>query len=188
MSAVNLKINEAVINYVLTNIREGKIGYCRQLGFDERELAEINSLSNSELQDVCDSTLNFVDIKLNHKLFWSLLESAKKKSRDLNKIDRCLELGISGKMLSQRFGWGSSEISGRRKLLGVAEKSGRKENASEDEEHALYELWKKHQPDNLQTMYDKNQGLDILILLSEESGLSMAEVWRLTELWIKMEI
>ena len=183
----NTRLNQALISEILMRIRAGEVGYCKKLGFDESELAVLIQLSTSEIYDLCESVSSFIKVDVNHKIFWNLINAAREKTKERNTIDRALELGISGEMLRNRFGWSSAEVSARRKLLGIQENIGRKKNASEDDEIKIWELWQEYKPVDISVMDNKDEGLDLLMLISEESNVSLTEVWRLISTWINEE-
>ncbi|MFC1040818.1 DUF2857 domain-containing protein [Pasteurella multocida] len=177
---LNTTLNQAILSEMLMRIRRGEVNYCQQFGFDESELAEIASLSTQEILDMSESSASFAKIAIDHAVFWSLLETVREKTRERNTIDRALTLGISSEMIHTFFGWSSAEVSARRKLLGIKENMGRKPNASEAEEAQIWELWKTHK-----TEEDSTQSLDLLMLIAEETEISLTEVYRLVSQWEK---
>ena len=177
---INSTLNQAILSEILMRIRRGEVNYCQQFGFDESELAEIENLSTQEILDMSESKASFAQISINHSVFWSLLETVRENSRQRNQIDRALALGISSEMIHIFFGWSSAEVSARRKLLGIKENMGRKPNASEEEENQIWELWQRHKTDE-----DSSKSLDLLMLIAEESEISLTEIYRLVSQWEK---
>lgn len=177
---LNTTLNQAVLSEILMRIRRGEIHYCQQFGFDESELSEIANLSTQEILDMGESSASFAKINIDHSVFWALLETVRENSRQRNEIDRALTLGISSEMIHIFFGWSSAEVSARRKLLGVKESMGRKPNANEEEEAVIWNLWKTHKTDE-----DSSQSLDLLMLIAEESKISLTEIYRLVSQWEK---
>ena len=49
---LNVSINQAIISEILSSIRKGELGYGKQLGFDENELAVISDLNTREILDL----------------------------------------------------------------------------------------------------------------------------------------
>ncbi|QPB42883.1 DUF2857 domain-containing protein [Rodentibacter haemolyticus] len=183
---LNINLNQALISEIIAHVRRGELNYCYQLGFDESELATIMALTTEEICEICDSSSSFASIKINHSVFWNLIESVRVNSQERNIIDRALNLGISGEMLRHRFGWSSSEVSARRKLLGIKEHIGRKRSADEQDELKVWELWQENKH-TIKTNEIENSmaGLDLLMHIAEETELSLTEVWRLVSTWVK---
>lgn len=177
---LNTTLNQAILSEILMRIRRGEVNYCQQFGFDESELAEIANLSTQEILDMSESPASFAKINIDHSVFWALLETVRENTRQRNTIDRALNLGISSEMLHIFFGWSSAEVSARRKLLGIKENMGRKPNANEEEEAKVWALWKSHK-----TEEDSSQSLDLLMLIAEESDISLTEIYRLVCQWEK---
>lgn len=184
---LNSTLNQAIISELLTHIRRGEIFYCNQFGFDETELSAISSLTTQEICDLCESTISFADVKINHRAFWSLVEAVRENTRQRNIIDRALELGASSEILHGRFGWSSAEVSARRKLLGIQEAMGRKRNATEEEENQIWALWQQHKialkGENIEY---SEKGFDLLMFIAEETQVSLTEVSRLIIGWQKL--
>lgn len=183
---LNTNLNHALLAEIIAHIRRGEIHYCKQLGFDEAELAAIMNLNTQEICDLCESRASFAQISINHNVFWNLMAAVRDNSRERNVIDRALELGISGEMLRERFGWSSAEVSARRRLLGIKEHIGRKKNASEEDEMAIWALWSKYKANVAHLdLRSSPEALDLFMLITEETGVSLTEVWRLISLWEK---
>lgn len=182
---LNSNLNQALLSEIISHVRKGELHYCKQLGFDESELAAIVNLSTQEICDLCESSASFAQIQINHKVFWNLIESVRDNTRERQLIDRALELGISGEMLRERFGWSSAEVSARRKLLNIKENIGRKKNATEKEELAVWEYWQKNKHTlNNADIGTSIEGLDLLMFITESTGVNLTEVWRLISNWI----
>ncbi|WP_419852294.1 DUF2857 domain-containing protein [Actinobacillus pleuropneumoniae] len=184
---INTTLNHAVISEILAHSRRGEIHYLFQLGFAEEEIAEIENLSTLEICDICESTISFSSIQINHNAFWNLVTAAREKTRQRNIIDRALNLGASSEILHKRFGQSSADVSARRKLLGITEPMGRKRNATEEEEKLVWELWIKQRDsisDNID-LENSDEGLDLMMFISEESGVCLTEVSRLILQWVK---
>ena len=184
---VNTNLNHAIISEILTHARRGELNYLYQLGFSEEEIAEIENLSTLEIFDICDSGIPFGTVKINHRLFWGLVVSAREKSHQRNVMDKALLLGASSEILHKRFGLSSADVSARRKILGINEPMGRKRNATEEESARVWDVWNK-QKAALEKNIDlehSDEGLDLMIFIAEESGVCLTEVSRLILEWTK---
>ncbi|MDW0618460.1 DUF2857 domain-containing protein [Mannheimia haemolytica] len=179
-----INLNRAVIGEVIERIERGEIGYCRQLGFAEDELAVIENLTQRELNRLAKSPVTFVSAAINHHTFWQLINNVREDSRQQQIIDRALLLGASSELLREMFNLSSADVSARRKLLGIKEAMGRKPNADEETEVSVWMLWEQYR--NGLVDQDKNivefisdKAFEALMVISEESGVSLTEVVRL---------
>ena len=84
-------------------------------------------------------------------------------------------------MLNSYFGLTTAKVSSRRSLLGKQEPMGRKPAASEEEEKLIWDLWQTHKT-NCQTI-ESAEGLELLILIAEETGINLTEIWKLVSQW-----
>ena len=179
---LNAKLNQAIIAEIIQKSREGDLSYCKQLGFSEKELMSIAELSIQEIYDLCESSVSFASIKINHMVFWNQINWVKENSYQREVIDKAIRLGASAEMLHQRFGLSSADVAARRKLIGVIEPKGRKPNATEAEEKLIWEQWKNYQ-NNFHEIADSLAGLEVLMKISESCSVSLSEVSRLITHW-----
>ena len=54
--------------------------------------------------------------------------------------------------------------------------NGRKPAATEEEEKLIWDLWLEHKGD-VQTI-ESTEGLELLILIAEETGINLTEIWK----------
>ncbi len=184
---INSTLNQAVISELLNHARRGEINYLYQFDFSEEEITEIENLSTFEICDICESTIPFAKISINHTAFWSLVTAAREKSRQRNMIDRALILGASTEILHKRYGHSSADISARRKLLGITEPMGRKRNSSEEEELRIWEIWEKQKESilDMSKIDSSEEGLELMMFIAQETNISLTEVSRLVLQWAK---
>ena len=120
-------------------------------------------------------------MEIDHEAFWRLIARVRISSQERRLIDRALMLGASIQMLNSYFGLTTSKVSARRSLLGKQEPMGRKPAASEEEEKQIWDLWQAHKSD-IQTI-ESTEGLEFLILIAEETGINLTEIWKLVSRW-----
>ena len=174
-------INQAVIGYVVTQLKAGNLQCCENLGFNEEELRKINNLSINEIIYLCNSTSQFFKVEINHGLLGKILDRAQ-ADKKLEKIqDRALMLDASIELMQHFFGLSSAEVSGRRRLLGRTEKQGRKKHCSEETESKIWLRWKELKK-SVVTL-DSLEALDTYMLIAEEYAVSLTSVWKLIQGW-----
>ncbi|MDH3001452.1 hypothetical protein A1D23_12975 [Chelonobacter oris] len=178
---MHTSINQAVIGYVATQLKNGNLQCCEKLGFTENELRAINNMSINEYLYLCQSAPQFFKVDINHQLLSKLLENAK-EDRQQDKIqNKALALEASIEMMQAFFGMSTSEVSGRRRLLGKTEKKGRKKHCSEE---VAAKLWIRWQELRLAIgSLDSMEALDSYMLLAEEFQISLATVWNQITAW-----
>lgn len=179
-----INLNRALLGEVIERIERGEIGYCRQLGFAEDELAVIENLTQRELNRIAKSPISFVSASINHHSFWQLINNVREDSRQQQMIDRALLLGASSELLREMFNLSSAEVSARRKLLGIKEAMGRKPNADEQTETSVWLIWAQYreglnESDRNVEEFISDAAFEALMVISEESGVSLTEVVRL---------
>ena len=172
-----------VLNEILINLQEGNINVCRNLGFSRQELQAIEKLSTEEIYDLANSKASFAKVEINHDAFWKLVATVQINSQERRLIDRALLLGGSIQMLHSYFGLTTSKVSSRRSLLGKQEPMGRKPASTEEEEKLVWERWQAYKK-NYPTV-ESTEGLELLILIAEETGVNLTEVWKLILQWSK---
>ena len=168
-------LNQVVLNEILVNLQEGNINVCRNYGFSKQELQEIEKLSTEEVYELANTKAPFAKVEINHDAFWRLVARVRMSSQERRLIDRALMLGASIQMLNSYFGLTTSKVSARRSLLGKQEPMGRKPAATEED------LWQEHKGD-VQTI-ESTEGLELLILIAEETGINLTEIWKLVSRW-----
>ncbi|MDG2961745.1 DUF2857 domain-containing protein [Exercitatus varius] len=180
---LNTSLNQAVLSEIFTNLRNGNIKSCQRLGFSEEELHEIQQLSADEIYDIENSHTPFAKVSINHEVFWKILTLAKNNTQERRMIARALMLGASIEMLNTYFGLTSSEVSSQRKLLGIEEKEGRKPLANDELQTEIWHLWKQYKTEisDIHT----SAGLEILMLIAEETCTDLTVVWKLIGQWQK---
>lgn len=189
----SLNLNKAMLGEIIERIERGEIGYCKQIGFSEEELAAIENLSQRELNQLSKSSVTFVNASINHHTLWSLINNVREESKQRQVIDKALMLGASSELLREMFSLSSAEVSARRKLLGIKEPMGRKPNADEQLEAAVWMMWDQYRQglsdsDRNVTEYISDKALEVLMLISEENAVSLTEVVRLVRTGEKQQI
>lgn len=174
-------LNQVVLNEILVNLQEGNINVCRNYGFSKQELQEIEKLSIEDVYELANTKAPFAKVEINHDAFWRLVARVRMSSQERRLIDRALMLGASIQMLNSYFGLTTSKVSARRSLLGKQEPMGRKPAATEEEEKLIWDLWQEHKGD-VQTI-ESTEGLELLILIAEETGINLTEIWKLVSRW-----
>ena len=71
---MHTSINQAIIGYVVTQLKAGNLQCCEKLGFNEEELRQIKNLSVNEVVYLCNSPAQFCNVEINHHLLGRILD------------------------------------------------------------------------------------------------------------------
>ncbi|MBD2794334.1 DUF2857 domain-containing protein, partial [Xenorhabdus szentirmaii] len=99
------------------------------------------------------------------------------------RIDRALELSGSIDLMHYFFGLSSLEVAARRRIAGIAVKSGRVSVLTEEENS---DLWQRWQAAKLRDA-DSAEGLDIMMDVAEHHDISLTSVWNAVKEWQQEE-
>lgn len=178
-------LNYAVLTDALYALKEGNIRHCESLGFTYNELEAINALSMDELFILSRASARFLNITIQHEVFRQLLAQTRQEIQLQQKINRAIALGGSIELLSQFFGLSSSEISARRRFIGISISQGRTRIPDEDTDARIWLHWHKLRPDNLYSM----DALDAMMAITETlSGETDDESLSLTVVWNRIMV
>lgn len=173
-------LNYAVLTDALYALKEGNIRHCEALGFTYNELEAINNLSMDELFILSRASASFLNVTIQHEVLRQLLAQTKQEIQLQQRINRAIALGGSIELLSDFFGLSSSEISARRRFIGISVSQGRTRIPDEDTDARIWRQWQQHRPDTLLSMDALNVMMDITEALSgttEDDSLSLTVVW-----------
>jgi AraC-like DNA-binding protein len=173
-------LNYAVLTDALHALKEGNIRHCEALGFTYNELEAINCLSMDELFILSRASAQFLNITIQHEVLRQLLAQTKQEIHLQQRINRAIALGGSIELLSQFFGLSSSEISARRRFIGISVSQGRTRIPDEDTDARIWRQWQQHRPETLLSMGTLDVMMDITETLSgttEDESLSLTVVW-----------
>ncbi|HAV1239585.1 TPA: DUF2857 domain-containing protein [Salmonella enterica] len=178
-------LNYAVLTDALHALKEGNIRHCESLGFTYNELEAINELSMDELFILSRASASFLHVTIQHEVLRQLLAQTRQETELQQRINRAISLGGSIELLSQFFGLSSSEISARRRFIGITISQGRTRIPDEETDARIWREWQQRRPENLLSMDALDAMMDITETLSgeaEDESLSLTVVWnRITQ-------
>lgn len=178
-------LNYAVLTDALHALKEGNIRHCESLGFTYNELEAINELSMDELFILSRASASFLHVTIQHEVLRQLLAQTRQETELQQRINRAIALGGSIELLSQFFDLSSSEISARRRFIGITISQGRTRIPDEETDARIWREWSQRRPDNLLSMEALDAMMDITETLSgetEDESLSLTVTWnRITQ-------
>lgn len=170
-----------ILSSLLMDLKAGNVRRCQSLGMSLEEIRALSQMSLDELHYLSQSHVSVLDVSINHDNFWLMLNQARNEQKILLMIDRALELGGSMDLMAKYFGLSPTEVSARRRLMGIESRQGRTLSPSEEEDAALWEHWKN----SGMTSPDSLPALEVMMLAAEQNEVSLTAVWTRVCQWCR---
>ena len=171
----------SILSSLLMDLKNGNIRRCESLGLSVEEIRALSGLSLDELHYIGQSKVSVLDVKFNHENFWLILNQARNEQARMLMIDRALELGGSMELMDEYFGMSPSDVSSRRRLMGIESRQGRTQSLTEEQDALLWNEWKNA---GLESP-DSHKALEAMMLAAELHGLSLTAVWTKVCQWCR---
>lgn len=171
----------SILSSLLMDLKSGNIRRCESLGLSVEEIRALSGLSLDELHYIGQSKVSVLDVKFNHENFWLILNQARSEQARMLMIDRALELGGSMELMGKYFGMSPSDVSSRRRLMGIESRQGRTQSLTEEQDALLWDEWKNA---GLESP-DSHKALEAMMLAAELHGLSLTAVWTKVCQWCR---
>ncbi|QAB32067.1 DUF2857 domain-containing protein [Pantoea ananatis] len=171
----------SILSSLLMDLKSGNIRRCESLGLSVEEIRALSGLSLDELHYIGQSKVSVLDVKFNHENFWLILNQARNEQARMLMIDRALELGGSMELMDEYFGMSPSDVSSRRRLMGIESRQGRTQSLTEEQDALLWNEWKNT---GLESP-DSHKALEAMMLAAELHGLSLTAVWTKVCQWCR---
>ncbi|WP_434986951.1 DUF2857 domain-containing protein [Vreelandella zhaodongensis] len=176
-------INYALLSQAMALIRDGNMRRARSLGFTESELRDLRRLTATDLEELAREKQVICRVTVDHEMLLAKMRRLGQDQDRESQIDRCLELGASVAMMGKFFGLTPNDCSTRRSLLGLETRQGRQAMPSEEKEHEAWYRWQAISPDARDPVYAPDD-LPGMVVLAEETGLSLTAIWSLVKAWV----
>lgn len=170
-----------ILSSLLMDLKAGNVRRCQSLGMSLEEIRALSQMSLDELHYLSQSHVSVLDVSINHDNFWLMLNQARNEQKNLLMIDRALELGGSMDLMAKYFGLSPTEVSARRRLMGIESRQGRTLSPSEEEDAALWVHWKN----SGMTSPDSLPALEVMMLAAEQNEVSLTAVWARVCQWCR---
>ncbi|KMJ44447.1 hypothetical protein AB204_14280 [Xenorhabdus khoisanae] len=175
-------LSQATNNLLMQLVMDLKNGYirrCEALGLAPNEMLMLQRLTIEDLHYLGNSPVSVLNVHIHHTNLARLLQQARVEQQRMKRIDRALELGGSIELMHYFFGLSSLEIAARRRIAGMTVRPGRGTPLTEAENRELWQHWQAAaMPDA-----DSAEGLDIMMGVAEQHGVSLTAVWRAVREW-----
>lgn len=173
LSTLSHAANQFLLQLVM-ELKMGNIRRCEALGIPQRVISVMRGMTLEELQCVCNSKVSVLSFAVNSDNLIRLIDYAREECQRNARIDRALALGASIEIMRHYFGISGCDVAMRRRIAGIAVRDGRACALDDDE---LADVWHRWMRSGAEDLYDTSS-LDALMLISEETSLSLTAVWR----------
>ncbi|AUS68071.1 hypothetical protein CXP54_22325 [Escherichia albertii] len=169
----------ALLTQIVMELKSGNIRRCEAMGLTLEEIQELNSLTVEDLHYLVNTPVSLLTFRINHTNLNTMLAQARREQTRTQRIDRALTLSGSIELMQHFFGLTATEVSARRRLVGVVTRQGRSQIPTEEQELAVWQQWKASNVDNLESL----DALEAMMLIAEQQDISLTAVWTLTKGW-----
>ncbi|CDM91121.1 DUF2857 domain-containing protein [Xenorhabdus bovienii] len=162
---------------LVMDIKSGYLRRCESIGLSEDEIKMLNNLNIEDLHYLANCSVSVITYQIHHENLYLILEQSRLEQSRNQCIERALALGASIEMMNHYFGLSPVDVSTRRRLAGLRVSVGRASNPNEKDIKILWQRWKNAQFPNV----DSTEGLELMILLSEELAVSLTAIWNVIQ-------
>ncbi|CNK99534.1 Protein of uncharacterised function (DUF2857) [Yersinia mollaretii] len=168
-----------LLTQVLMELKSGNIRRCEAMGLTIAELQALNRLTVEDLHYLVNTPVSILTFHINHTNLNMMLAQARQEQIRAQCIERSLVLGGSIEMMQCFFGLTATEVSTRRRLMGIVARQGRTQAPTEAEEIRVWNQWNEASITNLESL----DALEVMMLIAEQQGLALTSVWTLAKSW-----
>ncbi|MBD2812130.1 DUF2857 domain-containing protein [Xenorhabdus sp. Vera] len=178
MNHLSQATNSLLLQLVM-DLKNGYIRRCEALGLAPSEMLMLQSLTIEDLHYLGNSPVSVLSVQIHHANLARILHQARIEQQRIQRIDRALELSGSIDLMHYFFGLSSLEVAARRRIAGIAVKSGRVSVLTEVENSDLWQRWQAAKMRDA----DSAEGLDIMMDVAEHHDISLTSVWNAVKEW-----
>lgn len=172
-SGLSQAANQILLQLVM-ELKTGNTRRCEALGLPADIIRTLRNITLEELQCVCNSRVSVLSFAVNTNNLLRLIEYARDECQRNERVDRALTLGASIEIMRHYFGLNGCDVAMRRRIAGIKVRDGREYTLSDEE---LAEVWEHWVRSGTEDLYEASS-LDALMLISEETNMSLTAVWR----------
>ncbi len=139
-SPIVLATNQAVLNLVLYEARQGNMNRCQALGFSHATIEEILKLTPDCIAKLILSPVPLGKFIVEESVFVRLINNSRNVASQ-GDIERAIRLGATSAMMLECFGISHSETAHRRRVQRIDSKRGRSKELTEEERAGIWRRW-----------------------------------------------
>lgn len=167
----NAPINQAVLNQIIAEIKQGNYHRCKAMGLSDDILKVIDSLPPLVISELMESPVVWAKITINTNAFMRIIDSNQNKNKQRTLINKAIIYNASNKMLADYFGISSNIAAHKRKLLNVEAARGRLVQLTEEQKKTIWNEWKAFL--NEEPNMDRFRKLEKQIEIAEKYNLNL---------------
>jgi len=172
-SGLSQAANQILLQLVM-ELKTGNTRRCEALGLSADAIRALKNITLEELQCVCNSRVSVLSFAVNTDNLLRLMEYARDECQRNERIDRALTLGASIEIMRHYFGLNGCDVAMRRRIAGIKVRDGREYTLSDEDLADVWNIWVRSGSEDLY----ETSSLDALMLISEETNMSLTAVWR----------
>ena len=138
----NTPINQAVINQIILEIKQGNYHRCKAMGVSDDILQLIDSLPPTLLSELVATPVIWARVSIDQNAFMRIIQINQDKEEHRELINKAIQLGASNKMLADYFGMSSNVAARKRKLLEIPTIRGRLAQFTDEQHTLIWREWK----------------------------------------------
>lgn len=168
----NTVINQALLNQIITELKQGNYHRCKAMGISDDILQMIDCLPYDTILELASSQVVWAKVSIDRDVFLRIIHNNQDESKRRVLLDKAIKMYASNKMLANYFGITSNIAALKRKILNVPTLRGRLNKLSEEQHCIVWEEWKAFL--ECHKDLDNYQKLEKQIELCERYNLNLA--------------
>ena len=166
------------LTYVVRLAAEGDFKTPKKLGISEKQIYELLTLNTQEIHDMAMmAKANLMTIKFDQEALNIALNINTVKSLRRKEIFQMLGAGASYPVMNHLYGLTTENMANYKKIMNLPKNEGRPSNATESEQHELWELMK--QAGGL----DSQELAELLLNAHQKTSVKINTIWGLLKEW-----
>lgn len=168
----------STLMFVVRLAAEGDFRTPLKLGLSEQQIHQLLALNNQEIHDMATlAKANFMTIQFDQEALNVALHINAAKSSRRNEIVQMLNAGASYPVMHHLYGLTSENMASFKKMMNLPKNEGRPVNATEAEEHELWELMKPAGG------LDSQELPQLLLNAHQKTQVKINTIWGLLKEW-----
>ncbi len=168
----------STLMFVVRLAAEGDFRTPLKLGLSEQQIHELLTLNNQEIHEMASiAKANFLNIQFDQEALDVALNINAVKSLRRKEIFQMLSAGASYPVMHHLYGLTTENMANYKKIMSLPKNEGRPMNATEKEEHELWELMKPA------GSMDSENLAQLLLNAHKKTSVKINTIWVLLKEW-----
>ena len=168
----------SALMFVVRLAAEGDFRTPLKLGLTEKQIHELLTLNNQEIHDMATiAKANFITIQFDPEALNIALQINSLKAQQRKEIFQMLNAGASYPVMHHLYGLTTENMANFKKIMSLPKNEGRPVNATEKQEHELWELMKPAGGLN------SDELAQLLLNAHQKTSVKINTIWVLLKEW-----